>query len=160
MGKTAKIVLGVIALFAVACFVGAIVLAKVGKQKMEGFAHDLERQTAEARAWGASHAQGDCMTEGLQRVARCDGIGCQLQVQNFATVCLQTAAPTAGLCDGIPAPQDFAASGQWVNSRCMAMTGEQAMRCRNLVPVLQRHCVIQVMRASPSLTAPSAAPSM
>lgn len=165
MGKTTKIVLGVvgtIALFGGLCFVGIVMLAKKGQRELEGFARDSEQQAAEARTWATQHAQGECMNEGLRRMGTCNGFRCQIQVQSFTMVCLSRAAPTAGLCDGIPAPQDFMATSQWVNSRCVDPTPDQATKCRNLMSVLQRHCVIQAMPASPSLAAPvgSAAPSV
>ncbi len=142
-----------------------MVLARYGKRKFGEFAREAQRQSLEARTWARAHTQGECMDEGMQRVQRCPGIPCQIGVQTFTSVCLSAAAPTPGLCDGVPGPQDFMATSQWINTRCMAFAGpqsapsEQSMRCRNLVPVLHRHCAARFM-AMPdgAVAAPAPAP--
>lgn len=146
MGKTAKIILAIVGVFILACLVGSVMLGRFGSRKFTEVMREAQRQSAEARTWARSHSQGDCMDEGMQRAQRCPGIQCQIALQAFTAVCLSAASPTAGLCDGVPGPQDFTASSQWINNRCAAFDGPQsapggaAMRCRNLLPVLQRHC--------------------
>ena len=166
MGKTAKIILAIVGVFILACLVGSVLLARFGKQKFGEVMQEAQRQSVEARAWARTHSQGDCINEGMTRVQACPSIQCQLAVQTFTSVCLSAASPTAGLCDGVPGPQEFMAASQWINNRCAAFNGPQSapgepsMRCRNLLPVLQRHCYAQVMIASPdaAVSADAAAP--
>lgn len=162
MGKTAKIILAIVGVFILACVVGSVVLARFGRQKFTEISQEALRQSTEARTWARGRAQGDCMDEGLARVQRCPGIQCQLAVQSFTSTCLAAAAASPGLCDGVPGPQDFMATSQWINNRCRAFDGAQSapaeasLRCRNLLPVLQRHCVLRAMSAADA--GPAAAP--
>ncbi|TAK30303.1 MAG: hypothetical protein EPO40_07895 [Myxococcaceae bacterium] len=166
MGKTAKIILAIVGIFILACLVGSVLLARFGKQKFGEVVQEAQRQSVEARAWARTHSQGDCINEGMSRVQACPGIQCQLAVQTFTSTCLSAASRTPDLCVGVPAPQDFMGTSQWINTRCAAFNGPQSapgepsMRCRNLLPVLQRHCFAQVMIASPdaAVSADAAAP--
>lgn len=167
MGKTAKIILAIVGVFILACLVGSVVLARYGKQKFGEIVQEAQRQTAEARTWARAHSQGDCMNEGLSRVQACPSLQCQIAVQTFTSTCLTAASPTPGLCEGVPSPQDFMGTSQWINTRCSAFNGpnsvpgEPSMRCRNLLPVLQRHCFARPMIAAPDASVaatPDAAP--
>jgi len=170
MGKTAKIILAIVGVFILACLVGSVVLARFGKQKFGEIVQEAQRQNVEARSWARAHSQGDCMNEGLARVQACPGspsIQCQIAVQAFTSTCLSAASPTPGLCEAVPSPQDFMGTSQWINTRCAAFNGpgsapgEASMRCRNLLPALQRHCFARAMVAAPDAAvaaAPDAAP--
>jgi hypothetical protein len=140
MSKTTKIILSVIGVLLLACVVGVSVLARYGKKTFNEFAQETRRQTVEARAWAQGHAQGECVDEGLARVQRCSGFQCQVGVQTFTTACLDVAAPTPGLCDGVPHPQDYMSSSLWRNGRCGAQSQAAATRCHNLLSALQNHC--------------------
>ncbi|MDB4932992.1 MAG: hypothetical protein JWM10_5476 [Myxococcaceae bacterium] len=145
MGKTAKIILSIIGVLALACLVGSVVLVKVGKEKLGAFVQETQRQNAEARTWARGRAQSECVDEGLTRVQRCGdaAFGCQVSVQSFTSACLSSAAPTPGLCDGVPHPQDYNSGAQWKALRCAAYNAPQsgaAMRCQNLLSALQNHC--------------------
>ena len=161
MGKTAKIILAIVGVFILACLVGSVKLARFGGRKFNELAQEAQRQSAAARTWANGHMQGECMDEGMQRVQRCPGVQCQIAVQTFTSVCLSAAAPTVGLCEGVPGPQDFMATSQWINNRCAAFNGRQsapgepAMRCRNLLPVLQRHCFAHPAATPDAAVAPT-----
>lgn len=168
MGKTAKIILGVIGFFVLACIVAAVLGGRFLTGKFTEVVQESQRQSEAARTWARAHTQGDCMDEGMRRVLACPpagaGFQCQLGVQSFGAVCLLSAAPTPGLCDGVPSPQEFTASSQWINARCSPLDGlesapsDRSLRCRNFVPVLQHHCARRMVRA-PVATAPDAAPA-
>jgi hypothetical protein len=148
MGKTAKIILSIIGVLALACLVGVVVLAKVGKEKFGAFLEENQRTSAEGRTWGGGHAQSECVDEGQARALRCGDteVRCQIAAQSFTTACLAAAAPTAGLCDGVPHPQDYMSGSQWKAQRCAALNSPQspqsgaAMRCQNHLSALQNHC--------------------
>ncbi len=123
MGKTAKIILAIVGVFILACLVGSVMLGRFGSRKFTEVMQEAQRQSAEARTWARSHSQGECMDEGMSRVQGCPGIQCQIAVQTFTSVCLSAASPTADLCDGVPDPQEFMATSQWINNRCAAFNG-------------------------------------
>jgi hypothetical protein len=166
VGKTAKIILSIVGVFILACIVGSVLFVRFTKKTFTALADEAQRQSTEARAWARGHQQGECMDEGMARVQRCPGIQCQIAVQTFTAVCLSAAAPTAGLCDGVPHPQDFMATSQWINNRCMAFNTPQSaqgsMRCRNLLPALQRHCFARALTAADAAVAapPAVAPPL
>lgn len=153
MGKTAKIVLGVIGVFVLACVVGAVLLGRFAKQKIGGIVEETQRATAEARTFARTHQQGDCMDEGMRRARGCAAFQCMVATQNFTAICLSAAAATPGICDGVPHPQDFMSSSRWINSRC-PVTGptsapdQASLACRNVVPALQAHCARQSAAAA------------
>jgi hypothetical protein len=166
VGKTAKIILSIVGVFILACIVGSVLFVRFTKKTFTALADEAQRQSTEARAWARGHQQGECMDEGMARVQRCPGIQCQIAVQTFTAACLSAAAPTAGLCDGVPHPQDFMATSQWINNRCMAFHSPQSapaqasMRCRNLLPALQRHCFARALiAADAAAAAPPAVPA-
>lgn len=162
MGKTAKIILSIVGVFILACIVGTALFARFAKRSIEGITQETQRQVTEGRAFAVGRAQAQCVDEGLARVQRCPGISCQIAVQTFTSTCLSRAAPTPGLCEGVPHPQDFMSSAQWANGRCAPLNGPQsaqseaARRCHNQLRVLQSHCALQRLAAGDaSVLAPS-----
>lgn len=165
MGKTAKIILGLLGFFVLVCIVGGVLLARFGKQQIGGLVEETQRQTTEARAWARTHAQADCMDEGIRRSRACTGFQCQVGVQSFTSTCLSTAAPTPGLCDGVPHPEDFRSGSIWRNGRCPvtgtpAAPDPAARACQQVMPVLQGYCAAVAARADAAAApAPTAAPT-
>lgn len=152
MGKTAKIVLGVLGFFVLACVVGAVLLGRFAKQKLGGLVEETQRATTEARAFARAHSQGECMNEGLRRARGCTGFQCQVATQSFTSTCLSAATPTPGICDGVPHPQDFMSSSRWLSSRCpvtgpTSVPDQASLACRNVVPALQGYCAGQAAAA-------------
>jgi hypothetical protein len=161
MGKTAKIILSIVGVLALACLVGSVVLVKVGKQKFGEFVQESQRQTNAARTWARGHAQSECVDEGLTRVQRCTDLRCQIAAQTFTDACLSSAAPSPGLCEAVPHPQDYMSGSQWKALRCAAYNGPSsaqspaAMRCQNLLSALQNHCARSRVASPDAAVAPA-----
>ncbi|MBI5513072.1 MAG: hypothetical protein HY909_04845 [Deltaproteobacteria bacterium] len=156
MGRTAKIVLGVLAGFALLCVISGVLGMRYAKRKAQELARVTEETARTSRAWAQGHAQADCVDEGLRRAFACEGVFCQVEQQVFVQQCLVTAAPTPGLCEGTPPPRDFMATAQWRSSRCMVYTaGDQAQRCQNLLSALLQHCQLHPTPAAPAPAPPT-----
>ena len=165
MGKTAKIILGLLGFFVLACIVAVVAGGTFLKQKVGGIVEETQRQQTEARTFARTHAQAECMDEGIRRSRGCAGFSCQVGVQSFTSACLSTATPTPGLCDGVPHPQDFQSGSIWRNGRC-PVTGTQSVpdattrACQQVTPVLQGYCAAVAARADAAVApAPTAAPT-
>lgn len=167
MGKTAKIILGVLGFFVIVCIVAVVAGGTFLKQKVGGLVEETQRAQTEARTWGPGHTQADCIDEGMRRARGCTGFSCQVGVQTFTSTCLSAAAPTPGICDGVPHPQDFRSGALWRSTRC-PVTGAQSVpdvatrACQQVMPILQNHCAgrsIPVQADASVAPAPTAEPT-
>ncbi len=173
MGKTAKIILGVLGFFVLACIVAGVVSVTFVKKKIGNVAEEMQRQQTEARTWARGHAQAECLDQGMVRARTCAGFTCQMGVQTFTSNCLSLATPTPGLCEGVPHPQDFQSGSIWRNGRC-PITGTQSApdatstACLQVMSILQAHCAARAARADAAVApmptaeptpAPTAAPT-
>ncbi len=165
MGKTAKIILGVLGFFVLVCIVAVVAGGAFVKKKFGGFADEMQRQQTEARTWARSHTQAECMDEGMVRARGCSGFSCQVGIQAFTSTCLSLATPTPGICDGVPHPRDMQSGGVWRNGRC-PITGAQSVpdattrACFQVTSVLQGYCAARAIGADAAVApTPTAAPT-
>lgn len=108
----------------------------------------------EAKAFAKTHAEGECVDQSLARVYKCDGIKCRAGVAIFLEKCLPLAAPTHGICDGVPKHDDILAAATWAVEFCEKKGSAQPKECANLVNKLAAHCETPRDRTAPNVRKP------
>lgn len=146
MGNTAKVLLGLLAMFLVICGIAGYIGVRKAKAGYGRLVDQAQQEGNAARQWAVGHQQTDCLDEAMRRSLACRDTTCQIGTSMFSSVCLDSANPTPGLCDGVPQQRQFSASLQWQNQRCGAMPPLDAQSCRNVANALQQHCAMREMR--------------
>lgn len=145
------LVFGGMGLLGVAVIGGAVWWFSANKDRLlaEG-----KESVAEAEAFATNHDQTACVDEGLRRGGTCDGFVCEVKAKVFTTTCLQRAAPTPGLCTGVPAPTEIIKTASWVIDECQRR-GKRSddQRCQRLVQAVPEAC--QHPSAAPTTTSTS-----
>ena len=130
------IAFGILALLGIGVVVAGVVWFNNNKGRLvEG----AQKTIAEADAFAATHDQQGCMGEGLTRSTQCTGIMCNTELQVFVQRCLQKATPNAGICDGVPRPNEIMATANWSLAECQKKNRSD-QQCRQLMQALPNYC--------------------
>ena len=97
----------------------------------------VEFTASEASEFAERHTQADCIPAALDRHRHCTGSGCNFHLGAFTQICLSQAAPTPGLCTGVP--RSLADSAPWAEHEC-AEQGLATPTCAAIVQQLVIHC--------------------
>jgi hypothetical protein len=109
---------------AVAGFIGILVCVGyfVAKSLWASTAKELRamgiKVEKEARVFGKTHSEGDCVDHALSKVYECDGIKCRAMAKVFLAKCLPLSRPTAGICDSVPKQNDILNFTLWAVGDC------------------------------------------
>jgi hypothetical protein len=101
---------------------------------------DGEQAMAEGTAFAAGKTRNECVTEGVARSGRCDGMMCEVKNRFFVKSCLGAAADVPGFCQGVPPKSEIMKSVQWSLSRCQGGGGEVDQRCSRVMSEVQEFC--------------------
>jgi hypothetical protein len=142
-----RIVLIVLAVIAVAallgcglCFGGMYFWVD---QNADRLRESGQRVMAEAESFAASHSQDECIDEGLRRKDACGSgmeVICNAEAGIFLRRCLEAAAPTPGLCDGVPPPGEIMAGATWAVGYCAARGRSGDQQCAQFVRAIVEYC--------------------
>jgi len=142
-GAKVAIVIGALILTAVVVCVGGVVAGGLWlKKQVPGLVEDARVMEREARTFGASHAQSDCVPEGLRRNVSCGemDIRCIARTNGFLHVCLRATAPSPGLCADVPPATEVMLTVRWRADLCAAQGRPNDQRCTNLMSAVQGYC--------------------
>jgi len=122
---------------------------------IDEYMKETERGRVAGAEFGRTTDQNGCVENALVRSRDCGpmDMSCQMFSQGFLPKCLETAEPVAGLCDGVPGPNDFAGSIRYRTEYCAARVGprqDQQAACQQVAMQIQFHCT-----HAPSLRAPT-----
>lgn len=105
---------------------------------------EIANSTREAVVAGAAAAEGRdeeaCVALARERAAGAEGVFEAAGSGMFLRACLENAAESPGLCEGVPASGEFRASIQWVRERCAAEGPGNAASCSPRMQAVQEFC--------------------
>lgn len=115
------------------------------EDQMNEIAAQGEIVIAEGESFGMSSDQEGCMTASLDRAAACTGGvmekgTCQGMAQVYLQGCLNTAAASAGFCDGAPAPEAIMDTVNWGIAQCEAAGRSSEQSCANVQQTRAEWC--------------------
>lgn len=139
LSDLAKITLALV-LF-IAAFVGMVVVG--GAHWLNDVREEAQAERpliqAEARAFAEGGSGGACVDEALLRTDECDGLMCQVKVQEFLGVCLAEADPSPGFCEAVPSSSGVMASARWAVEQCTDR-GSPERACTRVFRTVQNFC--------------------
>lgn len=109
---------------------------------------EAEQASASAQRFGREHRQQQCLPEALKRSAACGDFACRMAQSAFTGVCLAVAAPSDGLCEGVPAADSLVDVTRWTMARCEA-DGVKASCPAEIYSQLAHYCASQAPVAEP-----------
>lgn len=93
------------------------------------------------RAYAVSATDQACVPEALRRADECRaGAMCTVKEQAFLNACLEGAAVTPELCEGVPEKTRYTLSERWREAVCADLGRKKDFPCTQIVRVLQRTC--------------------
>jgi hypothetical protein len=93
----------------------------------------------DGRKFGKLVEQQACVGSAKKRIAENGGITGGITASLFLDGCLETAAPTPGLCDDVPPESEIMKSVQWRMNQCKDFSGNKN-DCQNIMAPVQRFC--------------------
>ncbi|HEY8073746.1 MAG TPA: hypothetical protein VIF62_06550 [Labilithrix sp.] len=132
------VIFGILALLGMLGIGGIVWWFSANKDKFVAMAKQAEQESTE---FAGSHEQSACIDEGLRRSDACDGIMCQAEAKVFTQRCILKATPTAGFCDGAPAPGEIMATVRYTQAQC-EKHGRRAddQKCTQLMQAIGAAC--------------------
>ena len=127
-----------LALFALCALVGGGGAWLLWQRYGSSVTGELDRITADAKAFASEHEQEQCVPEALARLEACDGVWCSVQTPIFTRECLRGAKPSPGLCDAVP--DSLASAVFWPTSTCADLDVEQEV-CQRILRELLKVCL-------------------
>lgn len=143
MKKSTKILLGVlgglVVFFVIVVAIGIYWFSTSGKQYFEQVMQSAERHSEEGREAGKQTDEAGCLKLGVEQVRKANSISTSLAAQFFLRGCLNSARPTPGFCDDVPAESEFLKSVQWQVKKS-AELGVDNDNGRQILKAIQQHC--------------------
>lgn len=140
MSRTVKVLLvvGVVAalLFAAAAGLGVYLWRRHGRGLVEGGQQAFQ----EGRDFGGRANCQECLAEAVGRHRRAASLGEVFRVNVFLRSCLDSATPTPGFCDGVPAQLEFVRTAQWAQEQCQRHGLSAERQCGQLFAQVQHYC--------------------
>jgi hypothetical protein len=94
----------------------------------------------EAAVYAASKTGSDCVDESIRRLSSCSGFVCEVRTRVFLDACLEAAAESPQLCDGVPSRSEIVQSARWSLAECARRGMQGSQPCSRLMQELQKHC--------------------
>lgn len=99
-----------------------------------------KRASADADQFAATHTGAQCVDDALVRLDRANGLMAEAEVKVFLNFCLERAAESKGLCDGVPARDDLLKAAGWGVAKCLELGRPASQKCTQLVQAIPEHC--------------------
>ena len=143
MKKSTKILLGVLgglaAFFVIVVALGIYWFSTSGKQYFEQVMQSAERHMEEGQEAGKQTDEAGCLKLGVEQVRKANSISTALAAQFFLRGCLNSAKPTPGFCDDVPAEDELVKSVQWQLKKSGEL-GVDNDNGRQILKAIQQHC--------------------
>jgi hypothetical protein len=140
LSNTTKLILGLgifLVIGAAGLVIGAVAWFRANKDTLIEAARKIQ---ADGRAFGASHAQSECVAEGLARNENCGEGLCEIRTQLFLGSCLGASAADPATCAGVPRKRAVLAGVAWQQRRCAAAGRIADQKCARLMGTVQTYC--------------------
>lgn len=140
MPKWAKI------LIALGCGSGLVIIAiGVGgyiyiNNHKDAWIAEGRKTNEEGRTFAAGKSGNDCVDETLSRLKNCSGIPCEIRVRIFLDGCLEAAAESPQLCEGVPPKSEIIRTVQWTLDQCARHGMPNSQPCSRVMQEVQKHC--------------------
>ena len=103
-------------------------------------AKDMKGMVKEVEAFAAENDQYGCEAAAFDKAETCNGTICLVKVAAWHGLCLAEATPNTGYCDGVPHPDDTAASEGWYASTCAKVEMPNDEHCHIVLGATQGMC--------------------
>jgi hypothetical protein len=140
MPKWAKVLLGIgcgLAVLLIAFGVGIYFFVNSHKDQ---WLAEGKKIHDEAAVFAAGKSGSDCIDESIRRLSTCSGIVCEVRARVFLDGCLEAAAESPQLCDGVPSRTEFIRTARWSLDACARRGMQASQPCSRLMQELQKHC--------------------
>jgi hypothetical protein len=99
----------------------------------------MDKHREEGEELGATTDQQGCLDEALGRT---DGKGSVTAIAAgvFMRGCFDSAQPTEGFCDGVPAESEILATVTWSQQRCAGLGRVNDQGCVSVMRIMQTYC--------------------
>jgi hypothetical protein len=141
MPNWAKVLL---ALAAAAAVAGALVIGGVVwwfANNKDKIAHDSQDAQMQGKAFGATHARGECIDAGLEHVKACGQLNVMCEaMENIRLHECMSVARDDGACKAVPQQSAIVKEAFWGNEECArrGLAGSQA--CGRYMGTVTREC--------------------
>jgi len=140
MPTWAKVLFGIgCALVLLLIAVGAGVYFFVNRHKDEWLAEGRKARE-EARTFAAGRTGADCVEESIRRLRECSGLMCEVRARVFLDGCLDAAADSPRLCEGVPPRSEIMKTVRWSLDECSRRGMPGSQPCSRLVQEIQKYC--------------------
>ena len=139
LGKGLKIfliVVGAVALLVALLIGGFAWWFSSNKDELKAIGDQIK---AEATEFGRGRNGEACLSEGLRKLAACDGFMCSVKTRVDLGACLQAAEPSPNLCEGAPPRGSIVDSVHWLRKQCAEISLDDD-DCHGLFGELQDFC--------------------
>lgn len=109
----------------------------------EGMVEGMSKTVEEGQGYGREADESKCVNESVERYKRDRGIGGAIKARIFLKGCLESSAPSAGFCDGVPTKTEFSRSGEWKSEKCQ-QAGLNDELCPQIFEEMQEYCASSV----------------
>ena len=140
MPKWAKVLL------AIGCGAGILlILAAIGgyyfiSSHKDQWVAEAKKVDEEGRVFAAGKTANDCVDEALRRLQIHSGFMDEVRTRTFLRGCLEAAADSPGVCDGVPPHREIIRTATWSLRDCARRGMPQSQPCTRALQELQTYC--------------------
>lgn len=122
-----------------AVLVGGVVWWAVSHK--DKIARDAQAAATEGKAFGATHAKGECVDEALNHLKGCGAFGlmCEANTRIRLDSCMAIAEDD-GVCSGVPKPTDLVKTMLWIPDQCTRRGQPGSQACARFMNGLSQAC--------------------
>ena len=140
MSTTLKILLGIAAVFVLLIGVAAWKGYSWWRANGRVYLAAIQASQRDGRSFGLTADNAACVKSALDRFGSDTTALGMMTGSSFVQACLPASKPTPGFCDGVPAPRDFSAMGEWSRKQCDEMSLKDARGCQAVVRGVPMFC--------------------
>ena len=101
---------------------------------------DARKAGDEGSVFGQGKFSNDCIDESLTRLRTSKGILGEARTRVFLRACLDVAAPSPQMCDGVPPRSEIIRTATWSLHECAQRGMAHSQPCTRVVQELQERC--------------------
>ena len=110
------------------------------KQHKQEWSQATEAATREGEAFAQGKNESQCVDEAVSRIAKCGPLPCELVTREFMNSCLQKAARSPEVCNGVPSDSNIIATAKWAVEECGRRGQPGSQTCTRLLQDLSEYC--------------------